>query len=93
MVEYIKIWNKTKKYLDRENNLDHLASQPIQICYKMTKKRPCTQSGFTKKELWNENLVKKRTNTQKIELRQVPVETNIHRPAFKKQLMCTNVTV
>jgi hypothetical protein len=28
---------------------DRLAGQPIQISYKMTKKRPCTQSGFTKK--------------------------------------------
>jgi hypothetical protein len=26
-----------------------LAGQPIQICYKITKKRPCTQSGFAKK--------------------------------------------
>ncbi len=26
-----------------------LAGQPIQICYKMTKKRPCTKSGFAKK--------------------------------------------
>jgi hypothetical protein len=46
MEEYIKIW---KKNLDRENNLDRLPGQPIQICYKMTKKRPCTQSGFAKK--------------------------------------------
>jgi hypothetical protein len=36
MEEYIKIWNKTKKKLERKNNLDRLAGQPIQICYKMT---------------------------------------------------------
>jgi hypothetical protein len=30
------------KNLDRQKNLDWLAGQPIQICYKMTKKRPCT---------------------------------------------------
>jgi hypothetical protein len=32
-----------------QNNLDRLAGQPIKIYYKMTKKRPCTQSGFAKK--------------------------------------------
>ncbi len=31
------------------NSKDQLTSQPIKISYKMTKKRPCTQSGFTKK--------------------------------------------
>ncbi len=32
-----------------QTNLDRLASQLIQICYKMTKKRPCNKSGFAKK--------------------------------------------
>jgi hypothetical protein len=47
-----------------KKNLDWLAGQPIQICYKMTRKRPCTQSEFAKK--------KNSTNTHKIELRQAP---------------------
>ncbi len=33
----------------RGNSKDWLAGQTIQIYYKMTKKRPCTQSGFAKK--------------------------------------------
>ncbi len=33
----------------RRNSKDRLAGQPIQIYYKMNKKRPCTQSGFAKK--------------------------------------------
>jgi hypothetical protein len=41
---------------------------------KMTKKRPCTQSGFVKKRiLWDKNLAKKSTKTQTNELRQVPI--------------------
>jgi hypothetical protein len=31
------------------NSKDQLAGQSIQICYKITKKRPCTQSEFAKK--------------------------------------------
>jgi hypothetical protein len=37
-----------------------------------TKKRPCTQSGFDKKELLNNNPAKKSPNTQKIEFQQAP---------------------
>ncbi len=44
--EFIINLNQTKKNLDGKKNLDRLASQPIQFCYKMTKKRPCTHSGF-----------------------------------------------
>jgi hypothetical protein len=64
--------DQNKKKQDGKKNLDWLAGQPIQHCYKMTKKRPCTQSDLLKKELWNKNLAKKSTNTQKIELRQAP---------------------
>jgi hypothetical protein len=39
----------------------------------MTKKRPCTQSGFAKKKLWNKNLAKISTNTQKNEFWQAPI--------------------
>jgi hypothetical protein len=38
----------------------------------MTKKRPCTQSGFAKKEPLNKNPAKKSTNTQKIGFWQAP---------------------
>jgi hypothetical protein len=38
----------------------------------MTKKRPCAQSGFAKKELSNKNPAKKSTNTQKNEFWQAP---------------------
>ena len=50
MEEFIINLDENKqKNLDGEKNLDQLAGQPIQICYKMTKKRLCTQSGFAKK--------------------------------------------
>jgi hypothetical protein len=38
----------------------------------MIKKRPCTQSGFAKKELSNKNPAKKSTNTKKNEFWQAP---------------------
>jgi hypothetical protein len=65
MEEYIKIWNKKKKKLDRENTLDRLAGQPIQICYKMTKKSSCTQSGFAKKKNSGTKISLKKTQTHK----------------------------
>jgi hypothetical protein len=42
-----------------------LAGQPIQICYKMTKKRPCTQSGFAKKRTLEQKILLKKTQTHK----------------------------
>jgi hypothetical protein len=58
-----KIGNK--KNLDREKNLDWLAGQPIQICYKMTKKRPCTQSEFAnKRTLEQKSHLKKHKHTK-----------------------------
>jgi hypothetical protein len=44
-----------------------LAGQLIQIYYKMTEQRPCTQSGFAKKRTLKQNSAKKSTNIQKIE--------------------------
>ncbi len=59
-----------------QKNLDRLAGQPIQICYKITKKRPCTQSGFAKKRtLEQKSCKKKEKKTQQIELRQAPICT------------------
>jgi hypothetical protein len=47
-----------------QTNLDQLAGQPIKICYKMTKKRPRTKSGFTKKRtLEQKSRKKKKKNT------------------------------
>ncbi len=47
------------------NSKDWLAGQPIQICYKMNKNRPRTQSEFAKKELSNKNPAKKSTTHKK----------------------------
>jgi hypothetical protein len=52
----------------RRNSKDQLASQPIQIFYKMTKKRP----DLLKKALLNKNSAKKSPNIQKIEFWQAP---------------------
>jgi hypothetical protein len=49
-----------------QKNLDRLAGQPIQICYKMTKKRPCTQSGFAKKRTLEQKSCKKKKKHNKL---------------------------
>jgi hypothetical protein len=43
----------------RRNSKDQLAGVPIQISYKMTKKRTCTQSGIAKTSFSNKNPVQK----------------------------------
>ncbi len=44
-----RVFMRTTGLTLRRNWKDRLAGQPIQISYKMTKKKPCTQSGFAKK--------------------------------------------
>jgi hypothetical protein len=39
--------------------------QPIQICYKMTRQRPCKNMDSPNSELWKANLAKKRKNYNK----------------------------
>ncbi len=49
----------------RTNSKDQLAGQPIQISYKMIKKRPCTQSGFAKKKNSRTKILLKKAQTYK----------------------------
>jgi len=53
-------------------NLDRLAGQPIQICYKMTKSQPWKNLDSLNLELWNDFFAKKGKKHEKIELRQAP---------------------
>jgi hypothetical protein len=64
----IIFWNK----IDHDLNLDRLSGQPIQICYKMTKKRPCKNISSLNLELWNIFFIKNIPKTPKIELWQSP---------------------
>ncbi len=49
----------------RRNSKDWLASQPIQICYKRTKKRLFTQSRFAKKRTLEQKILLKKVQTHK----------------------------